>query len=98
MRYDLEWDPEKARQNVQKHGVGFEQATSVFRDPGALSLFDDDHSEREERWITLGLAAVGGLLVVHHTFEHVGGGACIRIFSCRKASRREIAQYRERSG
>lgn len=96
MNYNVEWDPEKARQNVRKHAVSFEQAATVFRDPRALSLHDDEHSAEEDRWVTLGLSATGGLVVVHHTFEEAGPDAVqIRIFSARKASRREEAQYAE---
>jgi uncharacterized DUF497 family protein len=96
MQYDFEWDPTKARQNIQKHGVGFENAATVFRDPRALSIFDDRHSVGEDRWITLGLSASGTLLVVHHTFEHIDEAIVrIRIFSSRKATKQEIKQYTE---
>jgi len=49
MQYNFEWDPEKAKENWQKHGVRFEQATTVFRDPMAMTLYDDEHSLTEER-------------------------------------------------
>jgi hypothetical protein len=94
--YDFEWDPNKARLNRQKHGVGFDQATTVFRDPRAVSVFDDTHSKTEDRWITLGVSAAGGLLVVHHTFEEMNANTIrIRIFSSRKATKNEISQYGE---
>jgi len=55
MQYNFEWDPVKARSNADKHGVTFEQATGVFKDPMALSKFDEDSSSSDEdRWITLG--------------------------------------------
>lgn len=96
MNYDFEWDPDKARMNRRKHGVGFEHAATVFRDPRAVSVFDDTHSRTEDRWITLGVSSGGGLLVVHHTFEEVDENTMrIRIFSSRKATRKEIAQYGE---
>lgn len=96
MDYDFEWDPNKARLNRRKHGVAFERAASVFRDPQAVSVFDDAHSGREDRWITLGLSASGGLLVVHHTVEEVNARRFrIRIFSSRKATKSETVQYGE---
>lgn len=92
--YDFEWDPNKARMNRRKHGVAFELAATVFRDPRALSVFDDAHSSAEDRWITLGFSASGGLLVVHHTFQEVNPGTIrIRILSSRKATKNETAQY-----
>ncbi|WP_221627969.1 BrnT family toxin [Teredinibacter franksiae] len=55
MQYNFEWDPTKAQTNTSKHGVTFEQATGVFRDPMALTVFDSDgSSEGEDRWVTLG--------------------------------------------
>lgn len=96
MQYNFEWDPEKAKRNLQKHGVAFEQAASVFRDPLVLSIYDEEHSGSGERWITLGLSAIGGLLVVHHTFEVVDKSTIqIRIFSSRKATKHEKQQYTE---
>ena len=94
MKYDFEWDPAKAKMNRRKHGVGFEHAATVFRDPRAVSVFDDAHSKAEDRWITLGVSAGGGLLVVHHTFEETDENTVrIRIFSSRKATKNEADQY-----
>ena len=57
MQYNFEWDPVKAQANASKHGVTFEQAAGVFKDPMALTVFDEDNSNNEEdRWITLGQA------------------------------------------
>ncbi len=96
MQYDLEWDPEKARLNRRKHGVSFEQGATVFQDPRALSLYDKEHSVTEDRWITLGIAATGTLLVVHHTFIETDRTTVkIRIFSCRKATKNETSHYGE---
>ena len=96
VQYDFEWDPEKARLNRRKHRVSFEQGATVFRDPRAASLYDDEHNETEDRWVTLGLSAGGGLLVVHHTFEEFDANHVrIRIFSCRKATPEQIRQYGE---
>ena len=97
MQYNFEWDPEKNKRNRQKHGVGFEQAATVFRDPRALSVYDDEHSVmKEDRWITVGLSATGRVLVVHHTFEELDANTIrIRLFSSRKATKQEIKQYSE---
>jgi uncharacterized DUF497 family protein len=95
-QYIFEWDPDKAAQSRKKHGISFEQAATVFKDPRAVSLYDAEHSKREDRWITLGLSADRGLLVVCHTFRWVGPSAArIRVFSCRRATRCESRQYAE---
>jgi uncharacterized protein len=96
MDYCFEWDPNKAAANRCKHGLSFDQATTVFLDPRALSLYDEDHSTAEDRWMTLGISATTGLLVVHHTYEESGSSAVrIRIISVRKATKREARQYTE---
>jgi uncharacterized DUF497 family protein len=97
MQYNFAWDPEKNKRNRRKHGVGFEQAATVFRDPRAISVFDDEHSvAKEDRWMTLGLSATSGVLVVHHTFEELDSNTIrIRIFSSRKATKQETKQYSE---
>ena|SRR2546426_7073009 len=94
--FNFEWDPEKARTNARKHGISFERAASVFRDPEALSLYDSAHSREEERWVTLGLDMHGSVLVVCHTWreEQTGTIAC-RIISARKATKNEVRQYRQ---
>ena len=66
--FTFEWDPEKAYYNCNKHGIAFEEAATVFKDPKALSIFDPDHSRTEDRWITMGISEKGRLLVVSHTF------------------------------
>ena len=96
VHYNFEWDPEKARQNRHKHCASFEQAATVFRDPKAASLYDDEHSGAEDRWVTLGISVNGGLLVVHHTFQEIDSKHVrVRIFSCRKATPDQIRQYGE---
>ena len=94
--YNFEWDPEKAQSNLKKHAVTFEESATVFKDPNALSLFDPDHSENEDRWITLGLSEKTRLLVVIHTFlEKNDGTVMIRIISSRKATKQELLTYGE---
>ena len=95
MKYIFEWDPAKALGNRAKHGVGFRHATSVFRDRLAISIYDEEHSIAEERWATVGLTGRGDVLVVHHTFRRTDGQTIIRIFSARRATRRERRQYEE---
>jgi uncharacterized protein len=93
-RYDFEWDPAKAKQNLRKHGVSFERAATVFLDPNALSIFDTKHSSGEDRWITLGTDRQGVMLVVSHTFREAREQtASIRIITSRKATRAERRQY-----
>ena len=68
MKYHFEWNHNKAIKNKQKHKISFQRATTVFRDPNMISIFDDEHSETEDRWITLGIDENGILLVISHTF------------------------------
>ena len=94
MEYDFQWDPNKARSNQGKHGISFQSATQIFKDPAMMTVFDEAHSLDEDRWITLGQAASGQCLVVVHTFEQVEDNRIeIRIISVRKATRQEIQQY-----
>ncbi len=76
--------------------MSFERAATVFRDPQALSIFDVDHSQEEDRWLPLGIDRAGSLLVVVHTFHQVDASLCnIHIISARHAIRSEARQYRE---
>ncbi len=96
MRYDFDWDPRKAKANARKHQVSFERASTIFRDPHLLSIPDEEHSESEERWITIGSDDSGILLVLVHTFETVlAPSARIRIISARKATKKETKHYEE---
>ena len=96
--YNFEWDPEKAKTNRKKHKISFEHGATVFKDPQAITIYDVDHSEKEDRWITMGLAFNGVLLVIHHTYEQVEDKTVIiRIISSRKATKHEQRQYKEES-
>ena len=64
----FDWDPVKARSNRRKHGVTFDLAATVFDDPLAVSISDEDHGAAENRWVTLGRARNEMLLVVIHTY------------------------------
>ena len=94
MEYTFEWDPMKAAGNLRKHGVSFERAATVFLDPRASSIPDDEHSEDEERWVTIGSDAAARVLVIVHTFTQVDARRCrIRLISGRKATKKEARQY-----
>lgn len=83
------WDPAKAEQNLDSHGVSFQEATTVFGDPLAGTIPDPDHSVGEERHVTIGHSSTGELLVVCHV-EH---GDTIRIISARRATSHERKDY-----
>ena len=87
----FEWDPVKARENLRKHGVSFEEAQTVFDDEQALLLDDPDHSVGEQRFVLLGLSAPLRVVLVVHSYRE--DDAVIRIISARKATRSERAQY-----
>lgn len=94
MAYEFDWDPAKADQNVRKHGVTFEEATTVFADPLATTVTDSRHSDLEHRYVLLGRSERGRLLVVMHTERR----NAVRIISARPANSREIREYEEGDG
>ena len=85
----FEWDPQKAKQNLKKHGVSFEEALTVFFDPLSATFDDPDHSVGEYRNITIGLSSHGRLLVVAHTEEKES----LRIISARPATAHERKKH-----
>ncbi|HEX9990795.1 MAG TPA: BrnT family toxin [Chloroflexia bacterium] len=87
----FEWDVEKATRNLNKHGVSFTEATTVFGDSFSLTISDPRHSEHEDRFIILGQSLQRRLLVVVHTYRENR----IRIISARVANRRERQYYEE---
>jgi uncharacterized protein len=87
----FEWDETKARGNLRKHGVAFEEARSIFHDPFLLTFPDLDHSDDEDRFLSLGLSARGRVLVVAHTDRN----GSIRLIGAPPATRRERASYEE---
>jgi hypothetical protein len=89
----FEWDARKATVNRTKHGVSFEEAGTVFGDPDALDGPDQRHSEEESRFLRLGRAATGRLLIVAYTVRRRDHGESIRIISARRASRKERTAY-----
>jgi uncharacterized DUF497 family protein len=90
----FEWDAAKARQNLRKHGVSFEEAQTAFADVDAIVVEDPAHSSDEERFYLLGLSARLRLLVVVHCYRAEDG--VIRLISAWKASPSERAQYSAR--
>lgn len=87
----FEWDHQKAALNLRKHGISFDEAASVLDDPMLISVADDEHSDDEQRFVTIGISGQGKLLVVAHT-DRAGR---IRIISARKATRHEERFYAE---
>jgi uncharacterized protein len=86
----FEWDVEKARENLLKHSITFDDARTVFLDTHEITLRDHDHSEAEDRFITLGLSQNLRLLVVCYTIRD---SDTIRIISARKATKQEQVDY-----
>ena len=91
MKLNFEWDEEKAEENVKKHRVSFDEATTVFIDPFSITIPDPDHSVDEQRYIDIGSSDKGRVLVVVYTER----GESIRIISCRKATSSERKLYEQ---
>lgn len=91
MKLTFEWDEVKARENLIKHKVPFDEGKTVFNDPFLLTYPDVDHSETEERYVNIGVSAKDRILVLIHA-ERQGK---IHIISCRKATVRERRNYEE---
>jgi len=92
--FHFEWDVTKAASNERKHGISFDLAATVFRDPLMISIPDKEHSETEERWITIGQAENSKLLLVIHTYLEISSNAAnVRMISARPATKHEQRQY-----
>ena len=87
----FEWNARKAAANLRKHGVGFDEAASVFFDALSATGNDPDHSLDERRFVTFGMSSSGRLLVVAH-LQH---DEVIRIITARQATRAERKLYEE---
>lgn len=85
----FEWDKAKAKRNIEIHGITFDEASTVFKDPLSLAIFDPLHSENEDRFVLIGNSFKNRLLVVVHTER----GDNIRIISARKATKNERKYY-----
>ena len=88
---EFEWDPDKAAQNLRKHGVSFAEVSTVFGDSLAGTAADPEHSLRESRYITVGTSNRGRLLII----AHADRGERVRIISARKLTRTEREAYEE---
>ena len=93
MGYIFEWDPRKAESNARKHGVTFDEASTVFGDPLGLLMSDPDHSLSEERYLVLGMSNQQRLLVAAFAERPPR----TRLISARRATRREWRRYEEES-
>jgi len=87
----FEWNPDKARSNLKKHGVSFNEASTVFNDPLSVTFPDLDHSYGEERYVIIGLSNADRILVVPHTDR----ADLVRIISAREATRNERRFYQD---
>ena len=87
----FEWDDNKNQINIQKHGISFEEAVSVFADDDALVITDYEHSDDEERFILIGFSLKANILVVCHCYRK--NDSVIRIISARKANKIERNEY-----
>jgi uncharacterized DUF497 family protein len=92
-RITFTWDNNKNSANMQKHGISFDEAKSVFYDDNARLMHDPDHSGDEERFLILGLSKKINILVVCHCYRE--NDEIIRIISARKATKNEKKQYEE---
>lgn len=91
----FEWNEDKNEQNKKKHGITFEEASTVFWDDEALLRDDPEHSDDEDRFVILGFSSSAKLLVVCHCYRE--DDRVIRIISARKATTAESRQYYEMS-
>ena len=85
------WDKAKAEENIRKHGVTFEEASTVFADENARLKHDPDHSQTEDRFLLLGISAKLRMLIVCHAYRE--NDEVIRIISARRATPNERRQY-----
>lgn len=90
------WDPVKDRLNRRKHRVSFEEACYIFADPFMLTIFDEDHSDDEERWVSMGMIPESNVLVVVHTHTVRNNDEYVRIISARRATAKERKTYESR--
>ncbi len=88
----FEWDKNKAKTNLKKHRVSFEEAETVFEDDFTVTINDVEHSFDEKRFITIGQSLAGRLLIISHTFD----GEKIRIINARKPIKTERRNYENR--
>jgi len=96
MKLIFDWDENKARQNLRNHKVAFQEAKTVFNDPMLVTFDDQDHSDYEERFISIGVSSNNRLLLVVHTEqERKADTILVRIISSRKVTKHERRTYEE---
>lgn len=88
---EFDWDPYKAIRKFENHGVSFEEASTIFDDPFYITVVDDEHSDNEQRYISIGMSRSNRLIMVAHTARQ----GHTRIISARKATRNERGYYEE---
>jgi len=86
---EFQWDEEKAKSNLKKHGVSFEEGATIFNDPMIATILDPDHSKDEERFISIGMSVIRRLLTVIHMYRKDR----LRLISARKATKAEKKNY-----
>lgn len=89
----FEWDENKNSINIQKHNISFEEAITVFKDIKSVLLYDESHSDDEDRFNIIGMSQMSNLLIVCHCYRE--SDTVIRIISARKPNREEIVYYEE---
>jgi hypothetical protein len=91
----LRWDPQKAASNLAKHGISFDEASTVFQDPDGLGRYDEGHADVEPRHQRVGKSVLGRVLLVVYTMRRTDDDKKEekRIISARQASRKERAAY-----
>ncbi len=93
MNISFTWDSNKNKSNINKHGISFEEARSIFLDQNAIEYYDPDHSEDEDRFLMLGLSYHAKILLVSYTVRKENNNRIIRIISARKATKLEQTNY-----
>ena len=94
MKIIFDWDRNKARINTAKHRISFEEARTIFLDRLTLTRRDEEHSDEEDRLISIGLSNAGRLLMVVHTeIYEIPDILVVRIISVRKATTAEHTRY-----
>lgn len=92
----FEWDENKNQANIEKHGISFLEASTVFYDENAVLFDDPDHSESEDRFLIIGFSQKARICIVSHCYR--GNDGVIRIISARKATKRESEAYNRSEG
>ena len=92
----FEWDENKNKENIKKHGIGFAEASSAFYDDKAILFDDPDHSKDEERFLLIGMSLSARVMIVSHCYR--SKGEMIRIISARKATKSEVNYYIQGGG